>query len=104
MAVTYVARIWIDDRPGALGQVASRIGGLQGDVVGIEILERGGGRAVDELVIELPDPTSVDRLIREINEVDGAAVEEIRLLEGPADAGLDALGVRRPAGGYHQHR
>lgn len=91
MAVTYVARIWIDDRPGALGQVAGRIGALHGDVVGIEILERGGGRAVDELVIVLPDPTRLDQLIREINEVDGAAVEEIRPLEGPADAGLDAL-------------
>ncbi|MFN0029363.1 MAG: ACT domain-containing protein [Acidimicrobiales bacterium] len=91
MAFTYVARIWIDDRPGALGQVASRIGALQGDVVGIEILERGAGRAVDELVIELPDATRVDRLIREINEVDGAAVEEVRPLDGPTDSGLDAL-------------
>lgn len=91
MAVTYVVRIWIDDRPGALGQVASRIGALQGDVVGIEILERDGARAVDELVIELPDAHRLDRLVRAINEVDGAAVEEIRPLEGPTDAGLDAL-------------
>ena len=38
-------RVWLPDRPGALGAVASRIGGVKGDVVGIEILEQGAGRA-----------------------------------------------------------
>ena len=52
---TYVVRVWLPDRPGALGQVASRIGAVRGDVVGIDILERGAGRAIDELVVELPD-------------------------------------------------
>ena len=37
------------------GQVASRIGAVRGDVVGIDILERGAGRAIDELAVELPD-------------------------------------------------
>ena len=46
---TYVVRLWLPDRPGALGQVASRIGAVHGDVVGIEILERGGGSAIDDL-------------------------------------------------------
>ena len=53
--MTYVVRVWMPDRPGALGQVASRIGAVGGDVVGIDILERGAGRAIDELVVELPD-------------------------------------------------
>ena len=30
--LTYVARIWVPDRPGALGAVASRIGAVRGDV------------------------------------------------------------------------
>ena len=47
---TFVIRMWLPDRPGALGQVASRIGGVRGDVVGIDILERENGQAVDELV------------------------------------------------------
>ncbi|MEY4175069.1 MAG: hypothetical protein RI900_2234, partial [Actinomycetota bacterium] len=42
---TFVVRVWLPDRPGALGQVASRVGAVRGDVVGIEILERGGGSA-----------------------------------------------------------
>ena len=50
-------RVWLPDRPGALGAVASRIGAVKGDVVGIEILETGSGQAVDELVVRLPDAT-----------------------------------------------
>src|ERR687894_623261 len=29
---TFVVRVWVPDRPGALGQVASRIGAVRGDV------------------------------------------------------------------------
>ncbi|MBA3304000.1 MAG: amino acid-binding protein, partial [Acidimicrobiia bacterium] len=59
---TFVVRLWLPDRPGALGQVASRIGAVRGDVVGIDILERGAGRAIDELVVQLPDGDLVDLL------------------------------------------
>ncbi|MEZ5216331.1 MAG: ACT domain-containing protein [Ilumatobacteraceae bacterium] len=75
---TYVVRVWVPDRPGALGQVASRIGAVRGDVVGIEILERGAGMAIDELVVTMPDGDLVDLLVAEIGQVDGTAVEEIR--------------------------
>jgi hypothetical protein len=85
-------RVWLPDRPGALGSVASRIGGVKGDVVGIEILEQGGGRAVDDLVVSLPDASLVDLLVAEVGEVDGVDVEEIVAL-GPErhDPDLDAL-------------
>ena len=75
---SFVVRVWLPDRPGALGQVASRIGAVQGDVVGIEILERGGGFAIDELRVDLPDASLVDLLVREIRQVDGVAVEDVR--------------------------
>jgi len=75
---TFVVRLWLPDRPGALGQVASRIGAVHGDVVGIEILERGGGSAIDELTVSLPDASLVDLLISEIRQVDGVAVEDVR--------------------------
>lgn len=75
-------RVWVPDRPGALGQVASRIGAVRGDVVGIDILERGGGRAIDELVVTLPSPEVVDLLVAEIGQVDDAAVEEVRHIQG----------------------
>lgn len=80
---TFVVRVWLPDRPGALGQVASRIGAVHGDVIGIDILERGGGSAIDELTVSLPDAGLVDLLIAEIRQVDGVAVEDVRMV--PAD-------------------
>lgn len=90
---TYVVRVWLPDRPGALGAVASRIGAVRGDVIGIEILERGGGRAIDDLVVELPDDDAlVDLLVTEIVQVDGVDVEDIHpLAEALHDPRLDAL-------------
>ena len=85
-------RVWLPDRPGALGQVASRIGAVRGDVVGIEIIERGGGRAIDELVVRLPDAGLLDLLVTEVKAVDGAAVEDVRPApDAPRDPRLDAL-------------
>lgn len=89
---TFVIRMWLPDRPGALGQVASRIGAVRGDVVGIDILERDGGQAVDELVVELPDDALVDLLVNEVRQVDGVAVEEVRrVADSLHDPRLDAL-------------
>lgn len=88
---TLLVRVALTDRPGALGAVASRIGALRGDVVAVEIVERDHGRAVDEFVVHLPDEQHVPLLVSEIEEVDGATVEEIHLvLEGDRDRRLDA--------------
>jgi len=116
---SYVIRVWLPDRPGALGAVASRIGSVGGDVVGIDILERGAGRAIDELVVELPDiapdgtfhvdgngstapggngagTSAEDELVAlmvaEMQQVDGVDVEEVRrAADSLRDPRLDAL-------------
>lgn len=74
---TYVVRLWLPDRPGALGLVATRIGAVRGDVLSIEIIERDGGQAIDELMVGLPDAALVPLMLSEIAEVDGAAVEDL---------------------------
>jgi hypothetical protein len=80
------------DRPGALGALASRIGAVGGDVTGIDILERGAGRAIDELVVELPDDALVELLVTEIHQVDGVDIESIRpAAEALHDPRVDAL-------------
>lgn len=85
-------RVWLPDRPGALGAVASRIGAVRGDLVGIDILERGAGRAIDELVVDLPDQSLLGLLVAEVSEVDGVDVEEVRPAgDNPGDPRLDAL-------------
>ncbi|MEW6154740.1 MAG: hypothetical protein AB1673_12220 [Actinomycetota bacterium] len=88
---TFIVRLWLPDRPGALGAVASRIGAVRGDVVGIDILERGAGTAIDELVVQLPDASVVGLLVAEIGEVDGVDVEHVRPAPDRLDARLDAL-------------
>jgi hypothetical protein len=94
---TFEVRVWMPDRPGALGEVATRIGGVGGDVVGIEILERDGGSAIDELVVELPASVSTSQLTAAIGAAEGVAVEEVRLvvsaLGDPRLEALDAVGV-----------
>ncbi len=88
----YAVRIWLPDRPGALGAVASRIGAVRGDLVGIDILERGGGRVIDELAVELPEADLLPLLLAEIAQVDAVDVEDVReVLEWSRDPRLDAL-------------
>lgn len=72
-----VLRIWLPDRPGALGAVASRVGAIRGDVVGIEVVERDGGVAVDDLVVDLPDDDLVELMLSEVRQVDGVRIEYI---------------------------
>jgi ACT domain-containing protein len=83
----YVVRIALPDRPGALGLVASRIGAVGGDIVAINILEREGGQAVDEFVIEIGGEHLIELLRTEIHEVDGASVLEIRGADTTTAAG-----------------
>lgn len=86
-----VVRVWLPDRPGALGLVASRIGAIGGDIVGIDVLERSEHVAVDEFAVMLPDKDLIALLVREIEEVDGASVEEWREVATFPDPRLDAL-------------
>lgn len=92
----YVIRVWLPDRPGALGSVASRVGAVRADVIGIDIIERGAGRAIDELVVDLPDDGLVDLLLAEIAQVEGVDVENIRpLAAAPPDPAVAALEIAR---------
>lgn len=83
-----VVRVRLPDRPGALGLVASRIGALGADIVGVAILARSDGAVVDEFAVVLPDDGLVRLLVREIEEVDGVSVEESRVVERFADPRL----------------
>jgi len=88
---TYLLRVWLPDRPGALGAVASRIGAVGADIVAVDIVERDGGQAVDDMVIQLP-AGRLDLLTREIRAVDGVDVEELHeITAGAPDLGLGVL-------------
>ena len=86
-----LVRVWLPDRPGALGLVASRIGAVRGDIVGIDVLEQGTGVAVDEFAVDLADIELVSVLVHEIEQVDGVSVEDVSIVGSFPDARLDAL-------------
>ena len=82
---TYVLRLWLPDIPGTLGRVAAAIGQANGDVIGIEILERGAGMAIDELIVTLPiddaakdSALRLDELIAHVSLVEGVAIEDVQ--------------------------
>jgi hypothetical protein len=89
--VRLVVRVWLPDRPGALGLVASRIGAIGADIVGVDVLERSEHVAVDEFAVIISSMDLVKLLVREIEEVDGASVEQWLRVERFPDARLDAL-------------
>ena len=84
-------RVRVPDRPGALGLVASRIGALKGDILGIEVLDRQGGIALDELAVVLPDADLIPAVTREINEVDGAEAESVSIVDSLPEPRLEAV-------------
>jgi hypothetical protein len=86
-----VLRVWLDDRPGSLASVAGRIGSEGGDVVGVDVLERGAGRAIDEFVVEMPDAPTLQKIVAAVDGLDGVDVELADIVPEFPDPRLDAL-------------
>jgi hypothetical protein len=84
-------RVRVPDRPGALGLVASRIGAVKADIVGVEVLDRNEGMALDELAVILPDAALVPTVEREIAEVDGAEVAAVDIVDAFPEPRLDEV-------------
>ncbi|MCO8126783.1 hypothetical protein NHL50_06155 [Acidimicrobiia bacterium EGI L10123] len=79
---TCIVRVWLPDRPGALGEVATSIGDAGGEIVGIDILERSAGRAIDELAVQIADVLAIPALVGRIRSVPGVDIEDLRVLDG----------------------
>jgi len=71
-------RIWVADRPGALGQVTRELGACGADIVQVSVLSRERGRALDEITVFLPEPEQQGRLERSLRALGSVAVEGIR--------------------------
>src|SRR3954467_14106295 len=94
--VSYLLRLVVPDRPGILGAVATALGLAGIDIVSLDVLERAGGVAVDDVVVELPEGRLPDSLITAAQSVEGVQVESLRPFAGPLDTHrelelLDAL-------------
>jgi hypothetical protein len=82
-STSFIVRLWLPDLPGTLGRVAAAIGSVGGDVVGIEILERGAGMAIDEVHVSFDDGVDdpIDALVGALRKVDGVAVEDVHVVD-----------------------
>ena len=94
--MSYLLRLVVPDRPGILGAVATALGDAGIDIVSLDVLERGGGVAVDDVVVDLPRDRLPDSLITAAQSVQGVTVESLRPFAGPLDTHrelelLDAL-------------
>jgi hypothetical protein len=83
--VSYLLRLVVPDRPGLLGAVATALGNAGIDIVSVDVLERGAGVAVDDIVVELPRDRVPDSLITAVRSVPGVEVEALRPFAGPLD-------------------
>jgi hypothetical protein len=83
--VSYLLRLVVPDRPGSLGAVATALGHAGIDIVSVDVLERSGGVAVDDVVVDLPPGRLPDTLITAAQQVPGVTVESLRPFAGPLD-------------------
>ncbi len=84
-------RVTLPDRPGALGQVARTLGVAGADIVQVVVLERLGGRAVDDFTVVWPGAARVERLLAGLAAIPGVQVDGIwRAIGAPVTGGHDA--------------
>jgi hypothetical protein len=76
--MSFLLRVSLPDRPGALGLVATALGTVEADIVSVDVIERGTGYAVDDMVVQLPPGRLPDTLISAAATVPGVRVESIR--------------------------
>jgi hypothetical protein len=76
--VSYLLRVLLPDRPGMLGAVATALGAAGADILGVDVVERSAGVAVDDLIVELPPGKLADSLVSAAVSVPGVTVESIQ--------------------------
>ena len=70
----YLLRVELPDVPGSLGRLAGAIGEAGGDIEAIEIVEKRGGTAVDDVLLEIAPGTMPDSVVSAVNGLDGVRV------------------------------
>lgn len=83
---SYLLRVQLEDRPGSLGSLAVALGSVGADILSLDVVERGPGFAVDDLVVDLPTGAMPDMLISAAEKLNGVRVEAIRPHTGLLEA------------------
>lgn len=83
--MSYLIRVQVPDRPGMLGAVATALGHAGVDILALDVVERLGGIAIDDLAVELPQGRPPDVLITAVESIPGVRVESVRPYSGKLD-------------------
>nr|WP_208406834.1 amino acid-binding protein [Amycolatopsis granulosa] len=78
-------RVQLPDTPGTLGAVATALGTIGADILSVDVVERGGGVAIDDMVVELPSGRLPDAVITAAESVEGVEVDAVRPYAGVLD-------------------
>jgi len=83
---SYLLRVQLEDRPGSLGSLAVALGSVGADILSLDVVERGSGYAIDDLVVDLPHGAMPDTLITAAERREGVRVDTIRPHTGLLEA------------------
>jgi hypothetical protein len=83
---SYLLRVQLEDRPGRLGSLAVALGSVGADILSLDVVERGAGYAIDDLVVDLPAGAMPDMLITAAESLTGVYVDTIRPHTGLLEA------------------
>lgn len=83
--MSFLIRVQLPDRPGALGAVATALGTAGADILSVDVVERSCGVAIDDLVVELPSGRLPDVLITAAESVEDVEVDAVRPYAGVLD-------------------
>lgn len=101
---SYLLRVQLADRPGSLGSLAVALGSVGADILSLDVVERGSGYAIDDLVVDLPHGAMPDALITAAERLDGVRVDTIRPHTGLLEAHRELELIDHIAAADHDDR
>ncbi|OBK74171.1 amino acid-binding protein [Mycobacterium sp. 1274761.0] len=100
---SYMLRVQLEDRPGSLGSLAVALGSVGADILSLDVVERGTGYAIDDLIVDLPPGAMPDMLITAAENLKGVRVDSIRPHTGLLEAHRELELVDHIAAAPHRH-
>ncbi|MDO9378265.1 MAG: ACT domain-containing protein [Nocardioidaceae bacterium] len=88
--MAFLLRVELPDVPGSLGALATALGTAGADIEAIEIIEhRADGKAVDDVLLELPPRVMPDALVTACHRLEGVRVQWVSRYNAGANLTMD---------------
>jgi hypothetical protein len=94
----FLMRVTLPDRPGSLGAVATAIGGINGDINAVQIVEKkSDGLVVDDFIVDLPPNQLPETIVAACQKLPDVHVEWISRYPGGGGLQSDLEALERMA-------